>query len=148
MLNTAFSLLLAMAAGVSVVVQQALNANLRTALGSAAWSGFISYFVGLLCMILLAATLRDPLPAAGVVARVPWWAWSGGLFGAIFIALAILLVPKLGAATFIALLVAGQMLASVTLDHFGWLGLAQREIDLPRVIGVLLLIGGVVLIRR
>jgi transporter family-2 protein len=57
-------------------------------------------------------------------------------------------VPKLGAATFIALLVAGQMLASVTLDHFGWLGLAQREIDLPRVIGVLLLIGGVVLIRR
>jgi len=82
------------------------------------------------------------------VARIPWWSWSGGLFGAVFIALAILLVPKLGAATFIALLVAGQMLASVTLDHFGWLGLAQREIDLPRVIGVLLLIGGVVLIRR
>ena len=60
----------------------------------------------------------------------------------------ILLVPKLGAATFIALLVAGQMLASVTLDHFGWIGLAQRPLDLPRAMGVLLLIGGVVLIRR
>jgi bacterial/archaeal transporter family-2 protein len=148
MLSTAFSLLLAAVAGISVVVQQALNANLRAALGSAAWSGFISYFVGLACMALLAAALRDPMPAAGAVARIPWWAWSGGLFGAIFIALAILLVPQLGAATFIALLVAGQMLASVTLDHFGWLGLAQRPIDLPRVIGVLLLVGGVVLIRR
>jgi transporter family-2 protein len=147
MLSTAFSICLAVAAGVSVVVQQALNANLRAALGSAAWSGFISYFVGLVCMALLAIALRDPLPAAAV-ARIPWWAWSGGVFGAIFIALAILLVPKLGAATFIALLVAGQMLASVTLDHFGWLGLDQRPIDLPRVIGVLLLVGGVILIRR
>jgi bacterial/archaeal transporter family-2 protein len=147
MLNTAFSLFLAAAAGMSIVVQQALNANLRAAIGSAAWSGFSSYLVGLVCMALLAMAMGDPVPI-GVVARIPWWSWSGGLFGAVFIALAILLVPKLGAATFIALLVAGQMLASVTLDHFGWLGLAQREIDLPRVIGVLLLIGGVILIRR
>lgn len=80
--------------------------------------------------------------------RIPWWAWSGGLFGAIFIGLAIFLVPRLGAATFIALLVTGQMLAAVTFDHFGWMGLAQRSLDLPRVIGVALLIGGVVLIRR
>ncbi|MBV9460856.1 MAG: DMT family transporter [Bradyrhizobium sp.] len=147
MLNTAFSLFLAAAAGVAVVIQQTLNANLRAEIGSAAWSGFSSYLVGLVCMALLAMAVGDPVPT-GAVARIPWWSWSGGLFGAIFIALAILLVPKLGAATFIALLIAGQMLASVTMDHFGWLGLAQREIDLPRVIGVLLLIGGVVLIRR
>jgi bacterial/archaeal transporter family-2 protein len=148
MLGLTFPILLAVAAGVSIVVQQVLNANLRTALDSAAWSGFISYFVGVVCMALLALVLRDPLPSASVAARIPWWAWSGGLFGAIFIGLAILLVPQLGAATFIALLVTGQMLTSVTFDHFGWLGLAQRPIDVPRLIGVALLIGGVVLIRR
>ena len=144
----ALPILLAVAAGVSIVVQQVLNSNLRTALSSAAWSGFMSYFVGVVCMALLALALRDPVPAAGVAARIPWWAWSGGLFGAIFIGLAILLVPQLGAATFIALLVTGQMPASVTFDHFGWLGLAQRPVDAPRLIGVALLIGGVVLIRR
>ena len=148
MLDVALPILLAVAAGVSIVVQQVLNANLRTALDSAAWSGFMSYFVGLICMALLAVALRDPVPSASVVVRIPWWAWSGGLFGAIFIGLAILLVPQLGAATFIALLVTGQMLASVAFDHFGWLGLAQRPIDVPRLIGVALLIGGVVLIRR
>ena len=52
------------------------------------------------------------------------------------------------AATFLALLVTGQMLGSITFDHFGWLGLTQRPIDAPRLIGVALLIGGVVLIRR
>ena len=108
----------------------------------------MSYFVGVLCMALLAIALRDPIPSASVAGRIPWWAWSGGVFGAIFIGLAIFLVPQLGAATFIALLVAGQMLASMAFDHFGLLGLAQREIDLPRLIGAALLIAGVVLIRR
>ena len=148
MISVALPILLAIAAGASIVIQQVLNANLRFALSSAAWSGFTSYFVGLVCMALLAVALHDPMPTASTAARIPWWAWSGGLFGAIFIGLAIYLVPQLGAATFIALLVAGQMLASVTFDHFGWFGLAQRSIDLPRLIGVALLIGGVVLIRR
>jgi transporter family-2 protein len=99
-------------------------------------------------MVVLVVVLRDPIPSATMAARIPWWAWSGGMFGAIFIALGILLVPKIGAATFIALLVAGQMLASVAFDHFGLLGLAQRPVDLPRIIGVALLIAGVLLIRR
>lgn len=148
MLNVAFPIALAFAAGISIVIQQALNANLRTALDSAAWAGFVSYFVGVLCMALLAIALRDPIPSASVVSRIPWWAWSGGLFGAIFIGLAIYLVPLLGAATFISILIAGQMIASITFDHFGWLGLAQRSIDLPRLLGAALLIAGVVLIRR
>src|SRR5688572_25393216 len=148
MLQTIVPLTLAVLAGVSIVIQQVLNANLRAALSSAAWSGFMSYVVGVVCMVALAVALRDPIPSVAVVGRIPWWAWSGGLFGAIFIGLAIYLVPVLGAATFIALLVAGQMLGSVTFDHFGWLGLTQRPIDVPRLLGVALLIGGVILIRR
>jgi len=148
MVTALVPIVLAIAAGVSIVVQQALNANLRGALHSLAWSGFASYAVGVVCMALLALAFRDPLPSAIVAARIPWWAWGGGLFGAIFIGLGIFLVPQLGAATFLALLVAGQMLASVAFDHFGWLGLAQRPIDAPRLIGVALLVGAVVMIRR
>ena len=139
---------LALAAGMSVVVQQILNANLRTQLNSAVWSGLTSYVVGVLCMAALALALREPVPSVGAIARIPWWAWSGGLFGAIFIGISILVAHQLGAAALIALLVAGQMLAAIVLDHFGWLGLMQRPLDLPRVIGVCLLVGGVILIRR
>lgn len=148
MLRLLLPSLLAVAAGVSIVVQQVLNTRLRTDLGSAAWAGFASYAVGLACMALLVLALRDPLPSASVAPRLPWWAWSGGVFGALFIGLAIVLVPQLGAAAFIALLVAGQMLASVAFDHFGWMGLAQRPLDGPRLVGVALLVGGVILIRR
>ena len=99
-------------------------------------------------MALLALALRDPVPSVAVAGRLTWWTYSGGLFGAIFIGLVIFLLPQLGAAIFMVLLVTGQMLASVMFDHFGWLGLAQRSIDLPRLIGIALLIGGCVLIRR
>jgi bacterial/archaeal transporter family-2 protein len=148
MVTVLLASILAALAGASVATQQVLNANLRMALKSAAWSGFTSYFIGVICMALLALALRDPLPSITVAERIPWWAWSGGLYGAIFIGLAIVLVPQLGAANFIVLLITGQMLASVAFDHFGWLGLPQRPIDLSRLVGVVLLIGGVVLIRR
>ena len=64
-----------------------------------------------------------------------------------FISLALMLLPKLGASGFIALAMAGQILASLLLDHFGLFVLAQRELTTPRVLGALLLIGGVVLIQ-
>ena len=140
--------LLAVGAGISVVTQQAINANLRTGLNSAAWAGVVSYLVGLVCMLAFAFVMRDTVPSISTVLRSNWWTWTGGLFGAIFIALSILLVPKLGAASFIALLVGGQMLASMTIDHYGFFGIPQHPADTSRVLGAILLVAGVVLIRR
>jgi transporter family-2 protein len=148
MLSALLPVFLAIAAGIGLVIQQAVNASLRSALQSSAWTAFTSYGVGWVCMVLLILALRDPVPAANLVTRVPWWAWGGGALGSVFIVLGIFLVPQIGAATFFTLVIAGQMLASVAFDHFGWLGLTQRPVDASRLIGVALLIGGVVLIRR
>lgn len=139
--------LLAVAAGGSFVVQQVVNADLRTALDSAAWAGFVSYLGGTLCMLVLALVLRDAVPSAAAIARSSWWAWSGGFFGAVYIAISILLLPRIGAATFVALLVAGQMLASLVFDHYGLLGLTQQSITPSRLVGAALLVGGAILVR-
>ena len=147
MLKLALPMILAVGAGISLVTQQALNANLRAALNSAAWSGFTSYLVGVVCMVALALLLRDPIPSAATAARIPLFEWSGGLFGAIFIALAIFLIPQLGAASFFVLLVAGQMLGSIVFDHFGLMGVPVHPVSVVRIAGAMLLVGGVVLIR-
>src|SRR5262249_59675137 len=97
--------------------------------------------------VCLAVVLHDPVPSPSIIARLPW-AWSGGIFGAIFIALSIVTIPKLGGAAYIVILVTGQMITALAFDHFGWLGILERHIDLPRLLGVALLIGGGVLIRR
>jgi bacterial/archaeal transporter family-2 protein len=140
--------LLAVLAGVSVITQQVFNANLRGSLQSAAWAGVVSYAVGVICMIVFVLAMRDPVPSLSVARSVPWYLWSGGALGALFIAAAIFLVPKLGAAAFVALLVAGQMLASMVYDHFGLFGLEKHAANPVRLLGAALLIAGVVLIRR
>jgi transporter family-2 protein len=147
MLKLALPMILAVGAGISLVVQQALNANLRNALSSAVWSGFVSYFLGVLCMAALALLLQDPIPSVTTASRIPWFAWSGGVFGAIFIGLGILLIPQLGAATFFALLIAGQMIGSIAFDHFGLLGVPVHPVSAARIAGAALLVGGAVLIR-
>jgi bacterial/archaeal transporter family-2 protein len=139
--------ILAAGAGASFVMQQAVNANLRASIGSAAWAGFVSYFGGTLCMLLLVCAMREALPPTDVITKSNWWAWSGGFFGAIYIAVSILLVPRLGAAIFIALLVAGQMFASLAFDHFGLFGIPQHSVDLSRLLGAVLLVAGAVLVR-
>jgi transporter family-2 protein len=140
-------LLLAVAAGASFVMQQAVNADLRASLNSAAWAGFVSYLGGTICMVVLAAVTREGLPSAAAVTGSHWWAWGGGLFGAIYIAISILLVPRIGAATFVALLIAGQTLTSLVFDRYGLFGVPRHAMDVKRIVGAMLLMGGTVLVR-
>jgi transporter family-2 protein len=140
--------LLGIGAGVSVVAQQALNASLRASVGSALWAALVSYLVGSLTLLLVVLATREPWPASAALAKGSLWSWTGGVFGTIYIVAAILLLPHMGAATSVALLVGGQMLGSLVFDHYGLFGLTPHPDDLPRLAGALLLIAGVVLIRH
>ena len=134
-------------AGFSVVIQQVLVADLRVSLGSAPWAALISYIGGTLTMVAVLLVSRESWISADGIARSSWASWAGGAFGVIYIVIAILLIPRLGAATTLALIVTGQLLASLAFDHFGLFGLPQQPADLMRVLGALMLLGGVILIR-
>ena len=139
---------LAVGAGVSVVAQQVLNASLRARIGSATWAALISYVVGSLTLLLVLLATREPWLSSAATAKSSIWSWTGGVFGTIYIVVAILLLPHMGAATAVALLVTGQMLGSLVFDHYGLFGLAQHPVDFSRLAGAVLLIAGVVLIRH
>ena len=142
------SSLIVILAGASVALQQVLNANLRTQLDSPWWAGTVSYVVGLAAMVAVAVLMPGPrIEQALSNGNFSWPSWTGGLFGAIFVGTGILMVPRLGAATTLALIVVGQMLGSLAVDHFGLLGLPQQPATLIRMTGAVCLIAGVVLIR-
>jgi bacterial/archaeal transporter family-2 protein len=139
--------LLVIGAGASLALQQVLNARLRVSLASPWWAGFASYFVGMLLMLALASFAPGPRLSLAAVSRTDLPFWSGGFFGAVFIITAILTVPRLGAATVLALVVVGQMIGSMAFDQFGLLGLPQQPATLIRLLGAGLLIVGVVMVR-
>ena len=78
----------------------------------------------------------------------PWWLWTGGIFGANYVLVALILAPRLGAATLIGLTVTGQMISSVVLDHFGLVGYPLHPITAGRLVGSVLLLLGTTLIQR
>lgn len=140
-------LLVALLLGAALSAQVGVNAQLRTALGHPLLAATMSFLIGSLALIVGTLVARPALPAAGQLARIPWWQWSGGLLGALYIVSAIVLAPRLGAAALLAAIVAGQMVASLLLDHFGWLGFPVQPITLTRIVAVLLIISGVLLLQ-
>jgi transporter family-2 protein len=141
-------LLLALLAGFLLPVQAGVNAQLRSSLGTPLAATLVSFLVGTLGVAVALVALRLPLGIGGAWSRSTWWHWTGGLLGAAYVALTIVLAPRLGAAPLIAAVVAGQMLASLALDHYGLVGFATHPITVARLIGALLVIAGVGLIQR
>lgn len=141
-------ILMAIAAGAMMPIQAGINSTLALQTHSSTMAAMISFVVGSIALAGVVMAMRLPIPAMGALKAAPWWSWTGGLLGAFFVAASVILVPKLGAATMMATFLAGQLTASVILDHFGWATFPQHDLSPGRVAGVLLLFAGVYLIRR
>lgn len=143
-----FYLIVALCAGAMMPVQAGINAQLARWVGHPVTAALVSFTVGTVALLAYCLILRPSLPAWSTLAGSPWWVWVGGLLGAFFVAVAAAFAPKLGAGVFVSLTIAGQMLVSLALDHYGMIGFAARAVNGWRLLGAVLIISGVVLIRR
>jgi transporter family-2 protein len=78
----------------------------------------------------------------------PYYAWMGGILGAFYVTAIILSFPRIGPAMTFGLVVAGQMVIAVALDHFNILVAQQHPINLWRILGIVLIVTGVIIIRK
>ncbi|WP_202878141.1 DMT family transporter [Luteimonas marina] len=140
-------IVVALVIGALLPLQALINARLGALTHGALYASFVSFLVGTCLLGALLLATRTPLLPAQSLAALPAWIWLGGAIGAAFVFAATLLVPTLGAGAMICLVVLGQVLASLALDHFGVLG-AQRPADAVRIFGALLVIVGAALVVR
>ncbi len=145
--STSLAIALVFITGGLLSVQAPLNGALSRGVGGPINGALISFLVGTAALSVVALGLRSA-PDVGAVRALPWWAWCGGLCGAVFVAGAAWAVPKVGVATLLTLGVAGQLLMAIIIDHFGLLGVARQAITGGRLLGVALVLAGVVLVRR
>ena len=141
--------LLAFVAGLGIALQASVNLELRNRLGNPVLAALVSFLVGTVALtVLWFATARGVArPLGTTVAGAPWWIWIGGVLGAYFIWSAIIATQRLGPALFFGLVVAGQLVASTIIEHYGWFGVPRHPVSLPRIGGALLLMGGLALMR-
>jgi transporter family-2 protein len=135
--------------GVVLTTQVATNTQLGKALGNPYIPATVNMIIGFFATAILTWSLTPEWPSREMVRAAPWYAWlAGGLMGVIYLTGTILLAPRLGGGALVGLIVAGQLMFSVLLDHFGWIGFTQHSASIPRLTGCALMIVGVFLISK
>ena len=140
--------LLVFLAGAALPFQAAVNTRLRQSVGAPLLSALISFLVGASVLTLLHFSGLFGRAKLTGLSSTPWWAWIGGGCGALVVTMAIIGLPRIGAGALVAATVFGQLIASLLLDHFGWLGVPRVPINTPRLLGAMLLFAGVLLMQR
>jgi transporter family-2 protein len=138
----------ALLAGTLITVQTGSNARLKEALGEALPAVIVSSSLGIILLVAVTLITGTPWPSLPSIAGTPWWGWLGGALGAVYAVAMVLLARELGAATLTALVVTGQLVCSVVLDHFGWVGFNEHAASIGRIVGGLFMVAGFVLIAR
>ena len=138
-------LIIALAAGVALATQSAINTQLAKAMsGEAVIATFISFAVGMIVLFFIAWVKTDLWGNLSTVPSQPWWKLIGGILGAVVVFTTVLLAPKLGITAMLFFIIVGQLITAATIDHFGLIGMPIREVNITKFIGLIIVAFGLV----
>ena len=141
--------LLAFFAGVLITAQTSLNTQLGMLLKSPILATSIAFSVSLLFTLIAVGLFLNQYPSPAMIKSVPYYLWfTGGLLSAMGVLLFYWLIPKMGAGAMISCAMSGQIIFALLAGHFGWFGLAVKNLTLSTVVGCFCLIIGVWLINK
>ena len=142
----------ALLAGVLNTVMAGCNTTLAKKLQHPLAAAAVVSGVGMLAIIataLMTATFRTDLRwPTGTVRDVPWWAWTGGALGSVYVIAGLIVPARIGAASFTGMTVTAAILTSVAMDHFGIVGFKVHPAGIGRIIGAALMLAGLLLVVR
>jgi transporter family-2 protein len=140
--------LLPVFAGIAITIQSGINSELRVAIQHPLAAAFISFIVGTVALAVLLLFSKDSLPGLTQYSTVGWYKFTGGLLGAFVVTVTLISVTRIGAANMFVLIVAGQLITAVLMDHFGVLGMKTNPVSLQKIFGICLLIAGAWLVNK
>lgn len=140
-------ILIAFICGALLPIQAGLNTRLGKAIESPVHASLISFIVGAFAVLAYALITRQHISLAGLQ-TAPAYVWLGGILGAFYVTSIVMAFPQIGPALTFGLVVAGQMSASLFLDHYNILVAQQHTINVWKLFGVVMVITGVVIIQK
>lgn len=148
-MQTFLLMLVAVVAGFVVPIQSILNGRLGHLLANPFLAALVSFLGGTVALSIVVLVTTPGIPQVSTEGKsLPWYLFTGGLFGAVFVTSVLTLVPRIGATNVLAAAVVGQFIMALIIDHFGILGVPHINASPMRIAGCLLLITGMLLINR
>lgn len=140
--------ILPLLAGVALSIQSGVNSQLRTVVNNPILAAFISFLTGTAALIIMLFFSKKEMPSWDIYAGISWYKYTGGLLGVLVVVSVILSVPRIGAANMFVLIILGQLLTAVIMDHYGILGMQPNSFNVKKLVGVLFLIAGAYLVNK
>ena len=134
--------------GLLIPFQGIVTASLAQKLDHPFVAAFINFLGGMLIFLFAVMMSSASFPDLKKLTSIPWYLYTGGIIGALFIAGALFSLPKIGSTAFFGLVVLGQLLMTTIVDHYGLLGMPVHKVDTFRIAGVFLLLTGCFFIIR
>lgn len=141
-------ILLAIIVGAFFPVQASINAKLSSFLKTPLMAAFVNFMIGAIALLFIVIGTKTQNNILSAIKEAPPYAWIGGIIGATCVSSIIFFIPRLGAALCFGLIVAGQMIFSTIIDHYGWFGVSVQTISWPRIIGIIFILAGILLIQK
>lgn len=141
----------AVIAGFLNTLQTGANTALNKSLAAPLWAATAvgaTTFLTTLAAALVTAAVTGQRPTVETLAGVPWWGWTGGALGAVYVLATVLVADKVGAAVFMGVTVTVAIVTSLAMDHFGLLGFEVHRAGLARIVGGILMVAGLGLIAK
>lgn len=145
MLNIFWIIIIGLIGGAAVGIQSPIAGAMGQKVGGIAGSFIVHLsgmiFSGIYLFIRGGENIRD-------WNTLPWYMLCAGIFGLILYQTISITLPRLGSTLMVTLIIIGQLVLGVVIDHFGWLGVPIHPVSFSRFLGVLALLGGGYLIAR
>lgn len=137
--------LMAFAAGLGITLQTTLNAQLAKGIGGdPVAAALFSFTVGAVCVGVYSLVRGEIIPSLIAISTQPWWSLLGGILGSCALLSYVVLAPRIGLSALLGLAIAGQILSSLMIDHFGLLGATERPVSLIKLAGTVIMLVGLI----
>lgn len=135
--------LLAIAAGLGITLQTTLNGQLSKGVGGdSVAAALFSFTAGAVCLGVFSWMRGGTGASLAAIPAQPWWSLLGGLLGAGALLSYVVLAPKIGLSALLGLAIAGQIISSLVIDHFGLMGALERPVSLVKLAGAIVMLAG------
>ena len=141
-MNAAYYLL-AVCAGLGITLQTMLNGQLAKGVGGdSVAAALFSFTAGAVCLGVFSLMRGGIVASLAAIPAQPWWSLLGGLLGAGALLSYVVLAPKIGLSALLGLAIAGQIISSLAIDHFGLMGASERPVSLVKLAGSMVMLAG------
>ncbi|MGG1247693.1 DMT family transporter [Bacillus spizizenii] len=138
------SYLLALLAGAALSFEGAIYAELGKTIGQIETS-FYNFFMGSIIMGLL--WLFFGKGELSYTLKAPKWSLLGGVMGVVYLTSIVISVPFVGVGITMVAVIIGQLVMSMVIEHFGWLGSKQTRVNREKIFAVISMIIALILIN-